>query len=151
MQIKLGDFGLATRLEFYDEKKKTVCGTPNYIAPEILEGKGHTYEVDVWSIGVIIYTQLIGRPPFETPEVKATYRKIKACNYGFPESVTISDNARNLISKILVLDPSQRPTLDEIMSDPFMTSSTIPTSMPRSTLACPPNKSTMDSIIGKQK
>ena len=57
------------------------------------------------------YTQLIGKPPFETPEVKTTYKKIKACNYSFPEHVTISDNARNLISKILVLDPSKRPTL----------------------------------------
>lgn len=64
MEIKLGDFGLATRLEYNEEKKKTICGTPNYIAPEILEGKGHSYEVDIWSVGVIIYTQLIGKPPF---------------------------------------------------------------------------------------
>lgn len=55
MEIKLGDFGLATRLEYNEEKKKTICGTPNYIAPEILEGKGHSYEVDVWSVGVIMY------------------------------------------------------------------------------------------------
>lgn len=112
MEIKLGDFGLATRLEYNEEKKKTICGTPNYIAPEILEGKGHSYEVDVWSVGVIIYTQLIGKPPFETPEVKTTYKKIKACSYSFPEHVTISENARNLITKILVLDPSKRPTLE---------------------------------------
>ena len=90
MEIKLGDFGLATRLEYNEEKKKTICGTPNYIAPEILEGKGHSYEVDIWSVGVIIYTQLIGKPPFETPEVKATYKKIKACQYSFPDHVTIS-------------------------------------------------------------
>lgn len=68
------------------------------------------------------YTQLIGKPPFETPEVKTTYKKIKACQYSFPDHITISENARNLIQKILVLDPSKRPTLDEIMSDPFMTS-----------------------------
>lgn len=55
MEIKLGDFGLAARLEYNEEKKKTICGTPNYIAPEILEGKGHSYEVDVWSVGVIMY------------------------------------------------------------------------------------------------
>lgn len=54
MEIKLGDFGLATRLEYNEEKKKTICGTPNYIAPEILEGKGHSYEVDIWSVGVIM-------------------------------------------------------------------------------------------------
>ena len=68
------------------------------------------------------YTQLIGKPPFETPEVKATYKKIKACQYSFPDHISISDNARNLITRILVLDPSRRPTLDEIMTDPFMTS-----------------------------
>ena len=56
MEIKLGDFGLATKLEFDGEKKKTICGTPNYIAPEILDGKcGHSYEVDIWSLGVIMY------------------------------------------------------------------------------------------------
>lgn len=67
MELKLGDFGLATKLDFDGEKKKTICGTPNYIAPEILDGKiGHSFEVDIWSLGVIIYTLLIGKPPFET-------------------------------------------------------------------------------------
>ena len=75
--------------------------------------------------------------------MKTTYKKIKACNYSFPEHVTISDNARNLISKILVLDPSKRPTLEEILSDPFM-SEPIPKTIPRSTLACPPAKNFTD-------
>ena len=65
MEIKIGDFGLATKLEFDGERKRTICGTPNYIAPEILEAKqGHSYEVDIWSLGVVLYTMLIGRPPF---------------------------------------------------------------------------------------
>ena len=54
LEIKIGDFGLATKLEFPGERKRTICGTPNYIAPEVLEGKGHSYEVDVWSLGVIM-------------------------------------------------------------------------------------------------
>jgi polo-like kinase 1 len=78
--------------------------------------------------------------------VKATYKKIKACSYAFPEHVTISDNARNLISKILVLDPSKRPTLEEIMADPFM-AEPFPKTLPRSTLACPPAKNFLDTYV----
>lgn len=85
MDLKVGDFGLATKLEFCDEKKRTMCGTPNYIAPEIVEGAiGHSYEVDIWSTGVICYALMFGRPPFETNEVKMTYKKIKSCDYTFP-------------------------------------------------------------------
>ena len=102
MEIKLGDFGLATKLDFDGEKKRTICGTPNYIAPEVLEGRaGHSYEVDIWSLGVIIYTLIIGKPPFETTDVKATYRRIKMNQYSFPDHVPISDEARDIISRIL--------------------------------------------------
>lgn len=52
--FKTGDFGLATKIEFDGERKKTLCGTPNYIAPEVLCKKGHSYEVDVWSLGCIL-------------------------------------------------------------------------------------------------
>ena len=68
-----------------EERKRTMAGTPNYIAPEILEGgPGHSYEVDIWSFGVIAYALLFGRPPFETNEVKLTYSRIKNCEYNFP-------------------------------------------------------------------
>lgn len=145
MEIKLGDFGLATKLEFEGEKKRTICGTPNYIAPEILDGKtGHSYEVDIWSLGVVIYTLLIGKPPFETPDVKTTYKKIRMNNYSFPEHVPISDEARALITKILNLQPEKRPTLDEILAHPFLNhGGTIPRVLPLSTLACPPSASYM--------
>jgi len=93
---------LATKLEFEGEKKRTICGTPNYIAPEILESKvGHSYEVDIWSLGVIIYTLVIGKPPFETPDVKTTYKKIRMNSYTFPDHVPISEPAKNLITRIL--------------------------------------------------
>ena len=149
MEIKIGDFGLATKLEFDGEKKRTICGTPNYIAPEILDGKvGHSYEVDVWSLGVIIYTLLIGKPPFETPDVKTTYKKIKMGSYSFPDHVTISDSAKGLITRILNLDPARRPTLDEIMQHPFMNhGGTIPKLLPASTLACPPSASYLKQFL----
>ena len=141
MEIKVGDFGLATKLEFDGERKRTVCGTPNYIAPEILEGKtGHSYEVDVWSLGVIMYTLIIGKPPFETNNVKETYKRIKMGNYSFPENAVISEPAKDLIQSILVLDPHKRPKLDEILKhDFFNIGISIPKTMQQSTLACPPS------------
>lgn len=108
MEIKVGDFGLATKLDFDGEKKRTICGTPNYIAPEVIEGKtGHSYEVDVWSLGVVIYTLLIGKPPFETSNVKKTYSRIKSNAYSFPDHVQISEHAKDLIKRILIKDPKK--------------------------------------------
>ena len=149
MEIKVGDFGLATKLEFDGERKRTVCGTPNYIAPEILEGKtGHSYEVDIWSLGVIIYTLIIGKPPFETNNVKETYKRIKMGNYSFPENAVISEPAKDLIQSILVLDPHKRPKLDEILSHDFFTIGvSVPKTMPQSTLACPPSLSYIRQFI----
>ena len=66
LDVKVGDFGLATELNEPNERKKTMCGTPNYIAPEILQSEGkraYSYEVDIWAIGVITYTLLIGKRP----------------------------------------------------------------------------------------
>ena len=99
MEVKIGDFGLATKLEFDGERKRTICGTPNYIAPEVLEGKqGHSYEVDIWSIGVIIYTLIIGKPPFETSDVKTTYKRIRMNAYNFPENVVALWRVDNILS-----------------------------------------------------
>ena len=72
--------------------------------------------------------------------MKTTYKKIRMNSYSFPEHVAISDAARNLITKILNLDPLKRPNLDDMMAHPFLnTGSVIPKSMPLSTLACPPS------------
>ena len=143
MELKVGDFGLATKLDFEGERKRTVCGTPNYIAPEILDGKtGHSYEVDIWSLGVIIYTLIIGKPPFETRDVKTTYKRIKMNAYSFPENAIVSEAAKNLIAQILVLDPAKRPTLDQILTHDFFNQGTsIPKLLPTSTLACTPSLS----------
>jgi len=96
MQIKIGDFGLATQLASEVDLRASICGTPNYMAPEILmaaeedkklaEGAlcGYSFAADIWALGVIMYTMVVGRPPFETPVVEDTYKKIKSVNYTFP-------------------------------------------------------------------
>ena len=140
MQLKVGDFGLAARVLFDGEKKRTICGTPNYIAPELLDSKhGHSYEVDFWAIGVICYTLLFGRPPFESPDVKQTYKKIKQNQYQFPEHVAISDSAKDFIRKLLKTNPQERLGLPGMRQHSFMTSNTIPEVLPISTLVCPPS------------
>ena len=69
MSLKIGDFGLAAKLCCEGERRRSVCGTPNYIAPEVLDEKlydGHYFEVDIWSLGVVIFTLLYGKPPFQS-------------------------------------------------------------------------------------
>ncbi|CEP02054.1 unnamed protein product (mitochondrion) [Plasmodiophora brassicae] len=140
LRIKMGDFGLAARISEDGERKTTICGTPNYIAPEILENRsgGHSFEVDVWSLGVITFTMLTGKPPFETANLKETYARIRANSYEYPVNVSISASAKDLISKMLVLNPEQRATLAEIRRHPFFTFSKTPTSLPLSALTTNP-------------
>jgi polo-like kinase 1 len=134
MNIKVGDLGLATKLENADEKRKTICGTPNYIAPEVIQGdratRGHSFEVDIWSMGVILYTCMCGRPPYEAKDVKATYQRILANEYSFPSDVNISDYAKDIIRSMLQSKPSDRPSLKEIGMHPFFTQQAIPQSIP---------------------
>ena len=112
LNVKVGDFGLATRLSSSDEKRKTICGTPNYIAPEVIDGnkekRGHSFEVDIWSMGVICFTTLVGKPPYESKDVKSTYQRILANQYEFPSHIPISGHARDLISAMLQTNPKKR-------------------------------------------
>lgn len=115
--LKIGDFGLAAVLANDRERKFTICGTPNYIAPEVLMGKhtGHSYEVDIWSIGVMLYALLIGKPPFQAKDVNTIYERIKQRSFSYPKDKHISDDAKYLIDDILSLNPMERPSIEEIM------------------------------------
>ncbi|ELT98162.1 hypothetical protein CAPTEDRAFT_160517 [Capitella teleta] len=137
MEIKIGDFGLATRLDYEGERKRTLCGTPNYIAPEVLGKKGHSFEVDAWSMGCIVYTLLVGKPPFETSSLKDTYSKIKKNEYMIP-STKVSPPAKRLIERLLQADPTQRPSMASVLEDDFFTSGFLPAGLPTSCLTIAP-------------
>jgi len=150
--VKLCDFGLAARIKD-DERKTTICGTPNYIAPEILNqnklGLGHSYEVDIWSLGVIMFTLLAGYPPFQTRNLHETYRRIRKMRYQWPESHSVSWMARDLISNIFT-DPSQRLNLSEIESHDFFTKSSIPRHLPLSILHSRPSTASLINLNGNR-
>lgn len=113
--LKISDFGLAALRdpEGNAELCKTLCGTPNYVAPEVIQGK--TYDgryADVWSCGVILFVFLAGRMPFDDKNPDVLYCKIERAQYEFPAH--FSDGAKNLISKILVPNPMKRISIEGI-------------------------------------
>jgi len=108
--IKLADFGLS-RL-YTEEMLSTACGTPGYVAPEILECQGYDKEVDTWSAGVIMYILLCGYPPFYDENEPTLFETILAGKYEFhsPYWDNISEQAKDLIKHLLVVDPKKRLT-----------------------------------------
>uniref|UniRef100_A0A672IMH9 Serine/threonine-protein kinase PLK4 n=1 Tax=Salarias fasciatus TaxID=181472 RepID=A0A672IMH9_SALFA len=121
MNIKIADFGLATQLKLPNEKHFTMCGTPNYISPEVATRSAHGLESDVWSLGCMFYAFLMGRPPFDTDTVKHTLSKVVLGEYEMPAHV--SPEAQDLIRQLLQKDPAQRPSLSAVLDHPFMTQS----------------------------
>lgn len=99
------------------------CGTPGYVAPEILCGTAYGKEVDIWSIGVILYILLCGFPPFYDDNNKKLFSLIINATFTFPEPywTDISENAKDLVNKLLVVDPKKRLTATEILSHAWMT------------------------------
>ncbi|XP_072110839.1 serine/threonine-protein kinase PLK4 [Mobula birostris] len=118
MNIKIADFGLATQLKMPTEKHFTMCGTPNYIAPEIATHSAHGLESDVWSLGCMFYTFLVGKPPFDTDTVKNTLNKVMLADYEMPTFV--SSEAQDLIYQLLRKNPADRIILSSILDHPFM-------------------------------
>ena len=88
----------------------TQCGTPGYVAPEILEGKSYDTQADMWSLGVIVYILLGGYPPFIEQNQRELFRKIRKGQYEFHEEYwgQVSDDAKNLIRALLSVDPTKR-------------------------------------------
>ena len=128
MQVKIGDFGLAIKKR--KKLRQTMCGTPNYMAPEIVSQKGHGFEVDIWSTGCILYTLLVGTPPFQTETVKKTYKKIKKGQFILPED-RCGPSAQHLITSMLNTISSERIKIGEILKHDFFTKGFLPDQLPR--------------------
>lgn len=118
MQVKIADFGLATQLSRPEEKHMTMCGTPNYISPEVASRASHGLPADVWSLGCMFYTLLTGRPPFDTDGIKSTLTKVVMANYEMPSYLSME--AKDLIDKLLRKNPVERIRLEDVPSHPFM-------------------------------
>jgi len=118
--IKIADFGLSK--DFGQEQLQTSCGTPDYVAPEVLLGEPYDMSVDIWSIGVICYVLLCGFPPFYGETQKELFENIMSGTFDFPspEWDSVSDAAKTFIKKILVVDASKRYTAEQSLNDPWL-------------------------------
>jgi len=128
--IKIADFGLSKIMEA-SAVMLTACGTPGYVAPEVLKGEGYQQEVDVWSIGVIMYILLCGFPPFYGANNTQLFEKIMAGTYFFPSPYwdPVTPSAKDLISKLLVVDPKKRLPSSEILNHPWIQGNTSDTDL----------------------
>jgi serine/threonine protein kinase len=120
--IKIADFGFAKRIKDLSPKE-TACGTPGYVAPEILRGDRYGAEVDVWSMGVICYVLLAGYPPFYDEDQKRLFKKIKEGRYHFHEDYwgNTSPEAINMIQMMLCVDQTKRWTAEQLLKHPWIT------------------------------
>ncbi|XP_058824953.1 phosphorylase b kinase gamma catalytic chain, skeletal muscle/heart isoform isoform X4 [Topomyia yanbarensis] len=126
LNVKITDFGFARKLKD-GEKLYDLCGTPGYLAPETLkcnmfeDAQGYSKEVDIWACGVIMFTLLVGCPPFWHRKQMIMLRNIMEGKYSFtsPEWADISEDPKDLIRKCLVVDPTKRITVTEALKHPF--------------------------------
>ena len=116
--VKLCDFGWSAEANMM-EKRKTYCGTVDYMAPEMVKNETHNFTLDIWCLGILLFELLHGVPPFKGKNDKEKSKNIsknKAINY----SSKLSSEAVNLMTSILKLDPDERINLKDIFRHPWM-------------------------------
>mmetsp|Transcript_18708 Transcript_18708/g.40335 ORF Transcript_18708/g.40335 Transcript_18708/m.40335 type:complete len:327 (-) Transcript_18708:152-1132(-) len=130
-EIKIADFGLA-RVVSGGDMMKTACGTPGYVAPEILKNQGYdSGAVDVWSVGVILYILLCGFPPFYEEELPALFDQILHARFDFPSPWwdSISQDAKDLVMAMLTIDPKKRIAAVEVRNHKWIKSASSETAL----------------------
>ncbi|KAJ1828168.1 spindle assembly checkpoint kinase, partial [Coemansia sp. RSA 2599] len=115
--LKIADFGWSVHAP--NSRRRTLCGTLDYLPPEMVEGRDHNASVDLWSLGVLMYEFLVGVPPFEDLQShKATYRRIAKVDLHIPQYV--SPEAADLITRLLQYDGARRLPLNEVLQHPWI-------------------------------
>jgi serum/glucocorticoid-regulated kinase 2 len=123
--LRLADFGMAKKLKD-DEKAMSFCGTPEYLAPEIITMEGHDKNADWWSFGILLFEMLCGLPPFYVENLDKMYELIKTSSVKFPKRINLSEDAKDIIRKLLEKNPKKRlgsqNGIEEIKNHPFFQS-----------------------------
>ncbi|MBW02679.1 Inactive serine/threonine-protein kinase PLK5, partial [Eschrichtius robustus] len=128
MEVKIGDLGLATRVGPGGRCHRVLCGTPNFLAPEVVSRNGHSCQSDIWALGCVMYMVLTGAPPFVAAPLSEMYQNIRDGRY--PEPAHLSPSARRLIARLLAPNPAERPSLDHLLQDDFFTQGFTPDRLP---------------------
>jgi len=121
LEVALADFGLS-KIVGAQMMMQTACGTPSYVAPEVLNASGYGKEVDMWSIGVITYILLCGFPPFYGDTVPEIFEQIMEANFDYPEEYwgSVSKEAKDFINKLLVVETSDRLSAEGSLKHPWL-------------------------------
>jgi len=131
-EIKLADFGLS-KIMGQEVMMQTACGTPGYVAPEVLKASGYGKEVDMWSAGVICYILLCGFPPFYHENIPLLFESIMKADYDYPAEYWdhISDDAIDFIDSLLVVDPKKRASATQALKHKWLTGNAPDTALPK--------------------
>lgn len=122
-ELKIADFGWSVHAP--SSRRTTLCGTLDYLAPEMLESKTYDEKVDLWCLGILCFEFLVGRPPFETESVHTTHMLIRKVAVKYPSCV--SDGAKDFISRLLRKDPAERMNVDHVQQHPWVLENKIKT------------------------
>jgi len=114
--VKIADFGWSVHAP--SSRRQTMCGTLDYLPPEMVESRPYTASADMWCLGVLCYEFLVGHPPFEAKEQAVTYGNITSVKYAIP--VGFPEGARDLISKLLQKDATKRITTADVCEHPWI-------------------------------
>uniref|UniRef100_UPI0037E7616F aurora kinase A n=1 Tax=Semicossyphus pulcher TaxID=241346 RepID=UPI0037E7616F len=117
-ELKIADFGWSVHTP--SSRRSTLCGTLDYLPPEMIEGKTHDEKVDLWSLGVLCYEFLVGKPPFEAKSHAETYRRISRVEYTYPTQSNFSAGAKDLVAKLLKHNPMQRLPIQGVLTHPWV-------------------------------